>query len=535
MRSTLALLLLVAPAAPPLAAAQGQDWHALPAPDLCREPEAAPQPAPLLSGNHLGLPEDDDPAWQPGRGALLPLPALVSVLDEEGRRAGGGLQIHSSFPPILVRGSGDEVEGVEALLAGLQREAERQRVHVRAWILPASEALGAVAGADEVARALADVPVWAETLLRPGEDRALGERRAQPFVSGYRVEVAADAGVANPRIGLALSGTTLHVRACPAEGGRAVHLQAFLDAAELWEVDTFHSSTPDLGLFQQPRVHAVQVAFGGRVESGGALCARLEGTGRRGGDLCAILSATLAPSPEPGDPPAWRLLDVSLLETRVESLPVPLPGTGLELEAPEGAGQMLLQSMPASALVQAADRSGGAGGRSRLQWAPGLVFGPADDREGWGEVESLVGALEAARLSTRRLEIRSGKLRAVFPVAEGLPARLMVGSERTWVVDYDVQVAPETWMPDPRVERAFDGILVQGHLSGQEWLGAGWRSITEGSSLISRNDLLLGTLQLPSRSMTGGRARARIGSRVRLLGPPPGSAEGALTLELAAP
>jgi hypothetical protein len=87
-----------------------------------------------------------------------------------------------------------------------------------------------------------------------------------------------------------------------------------------------------------------------------------------------------------------------------------------------------------------------------------------------------------------------------LPVANGARWRVLAGHETTAVVDYDVEIAPETWMPGPRVERMLDGFCAQGlagegHASYSAWIAA-----TPEKQLVERSSVPLGRLELHRRT-----------------------------------
>lgn len=511
----LALGLALGLAAEPSAAAPQGDgpWHSLELPSLCQAPDPIGNLAPLLGGRHLFVHGSDAPPRSTEAVGVLPLPSLLSILDEEARRLGSSLEIQPGGPPILARGSGAEVEGVQALLRTLDQAGAARTIELTAWVLEKAPA-GAVLDAATTDLVTQGTDPWARATTLSGERRALGRRRRTSFLSGYEVQVTSSSGVADPRVGRVLHGTTLHVRACRTQSRPGVHLEAFFDAARLLEVLEFEPETPDLDLIQQPRVRSTQVAFSGFVEPGGSLVVRIEGPGD-GDDLNLLLRAA-TPDRMPSE--GWRVADLALIESRREVIELPTAGLWAEDLAPAGSPPMISEALSASSLTQRAQVAAARaddGSRDqralRLQWAPGLLFGPREATVAWAEVDAMVAAAEGPRLRTRAVEVQAQGARIRFPLSGGFGGRASICEERTWLVDYDVQVAPEVWMPGPDVEHTLDGWMVRGHLEGNGLRTQGWCAHTDGAATVERAQLRLGRLQLPSRSFDAGGARARVG------------------------
>lgn len=483
-------------------------------PSLAVERPNVPRLPRLADGRHLRLPGDDEP------GALIsPVPrlstaALVELVQDVARRDELDVHLRSVAPPLLARGSAEHVAALRKVLDELDGLGRSLDVVVETWWFPGARLETARPDAQALAQLVGDAPPWATARVRSGEWAVLGERSATSFVASYGVEVAADSGVAYPERGTALTGRTVHVRACRAAGGARVHLEVFLDHAEPLEGAEFDPETPDLGVLHQPAIGVLQLAFSGAVPSGEALAASVTGTGLRGADGALVLRATASPTPGAG---SWRLFDLALLETRVEPLPDRGPGAGLELEVPPDERRVLLESLPSSALaaeVEAARRSSADGpgrGWPLVAWSPALLLTRAESEPVVREAEALLAALEQERLTTRELVLERGELRALLPVAQGVPARLLRGVERPLLIDYDVQVAPEAWMPVPLVEAAFDGLSFHAHALGDVVHWSAWTARSEAGVDVDRDALRLARLVLPQRAFQGERGAARTG------------------------
>jgi hypothetical protein len=150
-----------------------------------------------------------------------------------------------------------------------------------------------------------------------------------------------------------------------------------------------------------------------------------------------------------------------------------------------------------------------------LHWTNTLLFLPATDALAATEARAFVGAAEQGRLATSIVEVRSGGMSVTLPTSTGRPARVRVGQERTWLVDYGVEIAPETWMAEPFTERAFDGFCVDLNTGTGGLACTAWTASSEAPNELDSNRALLGRLQLPARSFQGDSVR---------IGPEPASA-----------
>jgi hypothetical protein len=537
LHSSLALALCVVPSIagflpggePGAEQAPGQDrtdWRSFQVPSLCLEAaQVTPLPR-LIAGTHLALPEDElDAAVSEGHAPSLALAALSGLLQEEARRRSWTLELHPTAPPLLARGAKASLEQLAQVLEDFDRCGATFAVELRAWVTPGASKTGTHPSAAAFQQAVGATAPWANARARSGEWTALGERRAHAFVANYSVEVATDSGVAAPVVAKLYYGRTLHVRACRARGGKSVHLQGFLDFAELAKVEPFDPGSPDLGVVQEPLVQSVQIAFSGVVASGDALAVSVAGAPLSAPDFTLWIAASTLPDvPNPpaaaaGRESAWRGLDLALLEGRIEGLPWVLPGNGLEAIVPPETPPTWIEPLGASALAQAGEgaRANGATTRARplIIWSNALVLAPLSEEAAWTEIDAQVSATEAVRLAGADVAVEHGALRVLAPATEGLPFRVLAGEESTLLHDYEIQIAPETWMPGPRVARTFDGTAVEGQLAAASLRGWGWIAGSEAPQELSRQELQLGRLQLARRSFRGTRIEIRAGEAGR--------------------
>jgi len=488
---TIPLLALAVLALPP------QDWRPAPLPSLCAE-GGVPHLRPLADGRHVRL-EQSEPAALPTGAPGLSSAQLVAMLEGEARREGRPLEIYPTSPPLLLKGPPEDRAWADAVLGALDRAGRRAQVELSAWLVP----VRAPAGGDALPPP-ADLPegaqVW-RARVRSGDEIAFGERERQCFVAGYDIEVASDSGVAAPVIGSAFTGRTLHVRAARVEAGARVHLCGELDLASLRALEDFDPDTPDLGTLQQPLVDAVQITFSGVVASGGFLRVALRGSALEQPDWTLWLRAETEPDPDEAPAAGWRVADLALLAGTARRLPAWDAGTGLEepthLASLPALARPISTAGLASLLAPERERASRSAGSPPSHWTDRLVFVPASEHQLWRDLRQLVAAMEAARTPTARVEIVHGELSVELPLAAGEPGRVLAGTERTLLVDYDAEIAPDTWMPVPRVELAFDGLAWHGRFD------SGW---LESSARVAR------TTAVQVRGRAGDRLQAQLGA-----------------------
>ena len=497
-----------------LALLPSQDaWTPLPLPGPCVEEASTSHPAPLLEGSHLELRRSLRPAR---RATTAPLPAnvIVSLIQEQARRGGSGLEVFPTAPPLLVRGPGGAVEDLRARLAELDAAGQRLEIAVDAWLVPTAEQAGDGESLPPFAAEARERGLAWSTRARSGEEVFLGEREARPFVAGYDVEVATDSGVAAPIVGRVVLGRTLHLIASRTADGERVLLEGILDLAELERVDTFDPGTPDLGEVEQPVVRSVQVAFAGAVASGEPLSVVVRGAPLAEPDWTLWIVPRAQAEPAPREGAGWELVDLSLLARAPRELPGLDPGASLSQDLGEQGLPRLVEAIaPSSLAAGAGDRRGG----SFPTFSERLVLVERGDGSAARALRELAGALEEPRLRTATVEVALGDLSVVLPVAHGAHARVRVGAERTWLVDYDAEIAPDTWMPSPDVQPAFDGLAWQGVLSDDAVQCAYWIAGTAGASARTADQAKLGALQLPARRFRAGAATLRRGVAAREL------------------
>jgi hypothetical protein len=435
----------------------------------------------------------------------LPVDTLVQMLSEESRARGLRLEFFRGTSGLLARGDANAIGAASERIADLERAAATMEIDLDVRV---------TAGAAD-ARAASPPPASAAATstarVASGEEAFFGARESHGFISGYSVEVAADSGVAQPALGSASTGTTVHVRAARVEGGKRVHLSGVLDVAELAESATFDPQNPDLGIVQEPTVKSAQACFSGVVESGGVLEVKIRSSALSQPDWTLAIRATTQVDEQPSDAAAsgWTVIDCAFLAMEPSALAPVRPGSGLDQRlafsdrAPPSTG--VPPSAIAAALESASDAPSGA--RQPVHWSNSLLFVPRADPALARAALSLARGAEALRLATGRVTIQRGSLRAELPVTAGFPARFFTGTERPYVVGYAAEVAPQTWVAAPSVEVACDGLCVDVEAGKGSAQCAFWLAASGAASDVQRKDAQLGRMQVLSRSLRADGAR----------------------------
>ncbi len=449
----------------------------------------------LLDAAHLDVDGGFRPAALEVADPAIPPATFQQMLDETLRVRGLKLETRPQAGVLLVRGDPAALELARGLVTDLDRQLDAFEIDL------------------EIAIRRAGVPetTW-KRRVRAGVDVFVGSRDVRPFVASFDVQVAQDAGQAEPRLGSALLGTGLHVRATRLAGGTRVFLDGVLDTAELAELVTFDPETPDLGVFDQPRIASAQVAFAGAIESGGVLRVNLAQAGPSGAEFVLAVKATARPdAPATGD--GWALLDLGFVQSAARPLMPVDPGVFLSsVSGASSAAGAILQPATLAAILEG-ERAGtdGRASRSSVLWGGTWIAFPRTDAGRIDTARALVRALEESRSRTVRAELTCGTLVASFPIAVARSARLVAGTERPYLVDYALEVAPQIWMPSPRVERAFDGIAADVYFEDGRLRVEAWRTSTPEVAIVSRESAQMGRMELPRRTRVVGSGQVKLG------------------------
>ena len=252
------------------------------------------------------------------------------------------------------------------------------------------------------------------------------------------------------------------------------------------------------------------MVFSGTVASGSALRVAWGGLGSSEalveGSLWIVPRASVD-----GTSGTWRVLDTALVEALPWELPAVTPGAGLDATSEASLEQELAQPIASTLLAKEGDTPRSSNSRTRPMFvgANGVVLGPRSDQEGWAAIDDLRTAVEAARTKTAELVVQQAAGFVRLPVSSGARWRVLVCTETTAVVDYDVEIAPETWMPGPRIERMLDGFCAQGLAAAAHTSYASWIASTPERKIAERSSVPLGRLELPRRAWRTARGELR--------------------------
>jgi hypothetical protein len=512
MLTALALCLTAASAgapsgvAAPASAAPGADeWVALSTPSLCSAARTGSHPAALADARHVRLSNVSSERDSSSSSPRLPVDTLVQMLTEESRARGLRLEFFRGTSGLLARGDANAIAAANERIAELDRARAIMDVELSVRVTAGSAAATSDTHTGATSETHTGATATSAARVASGEEAFFGVRDSHAFISGYSVEVAADSGVAQPALGSASTGTTVHVRAARVEGGKRVHLSGVFDVAELAEVATFDPQNPDLGIVQEPTVKSAQACFAGVVESGGVLEVKIHSSALSQPDWTLAIQASTQLDEPPSDATAlgWTVIDCAFLALEPMPLSPARPGSGLDHRltfsdrAPSSSG------MPPSAIAAALESASDApsGMRQPIHWSNSLLFVPRADPAVARSALSLARGAEALRLSTGRVTIERSGLRVDLPVSAGFPARVFAGAERPYVVGYAAEVAPQTWVAAPTVELACDGLCVDIDASRTAAQCAFWIASSGAAADIQRKDAQLGRMQLLSRSL----------------------------------
>ncbi len=481
------------------------EWVSLPLPTLCLPPPAVQTLTRRVDAPHILLPEPEAQADQASKGSTeltrLPIGILTRQLEECARAAGGRLSLQPSGPELFAEGDAAGIAAARAWLADL--EAQTAALAVELTVTLVHEA--GQPGISERAR------------MMPGDWISFGKRTLREFLGDFNVEVAQDSGAAEPALMHALEGITLELSARIFDSSRAIVLVGALDASRLESKESFDPGTLDLGQLELPRLRVATLCFADVVADGGKLELTLELPGSQQPLRLSVearrsaAAAGTAAKPDQGgaqDKRGWQLVDLSVLTTPAQLLPATVFGATLDAQLERNLARPRETHIEAGAIASwlTRDKSSSklfsSSSGSQSMFTDSLLFLPRADPEGIAQARSLLAALETTRLQGGRVRIQQQGLKADFPVLASEPARVRHGVEFTQLCDYDLEIAGQTWMPDPKVAICFDGLVLDctGVASGSAHLLA---LCSEGldSRTLPRKDAWMGALQAFQRSI----------------------------------
>jgi hypothetical protein len=257
-----------------------------------------------------------------------------------------------------------------------------------------------------------------------------------------------------------------------------------------------------LGEIEQPRVSICQVAFSGVVTTGDPLRIVIRGSEQFGDRTLFVAASTQEDPPPPAV--GWAVRDLAFLSSR--GLPLSSPEPGLR---PFSAAKASLPAghtptSPGSLVGLLSERSSAGTNTARIHSTERLLLFPVTAPGAIGVADALVYAMEKPLLTQDTCVLRYGETRVELCTTHGRLARVLIGEEQPWLVDYQTEIAPNTWMPAPVTEVAFDGLCLEGRTSANALSARWWVSDTPAVHVASASFANLGAIQQVERSYSAG-------------------------------
>lgn len=472
-----------------LFAAVSSEWTRVDAPALCLE---RPVEAPWLPARHI------ETWWREGAQAAdagepvahWPWDKQAQLLEARARAA-GEFEVVRLDGAILCRGD------AAALQALAQARAEFEAQSAQLWIELEARL--------EVDGKLVESASGKRRLLG-GQVARLGALESTPFLAGFDIEIATDAGAARPRVGAVNHGTVLSLSAARLEGGRAVRIDAWLDAARLVGVDEFDAGNADVGRLELPRVQATQLATSAVVASGGELVAQITSPALGG---AAILRVRATARPDEGDAKGWTLVDAAAVSRAAQALPTLRAGAPFDQDA----GEEKQSPWPVRGNIAAGTLGASVGRRESgvllssklgvpaIEWSEHLLLVQPDKAQQLEGLRALVAAAAAAQRAQGRAKLEHPGLSAEFPLVPGRPARAALLEERALPSELQLEIAQQSWLATPELEVLADGVVVDLRLEGGKLQARAWTAASEAARTLERDAAQLARLQLAQRRL----------------------------------
>ncbi len=454
-------------------------------------------------------------------GAVPPVPFLDAatltelvhtfVTDHEGSASLDGRWLHVEGPPEVQARAG-------AFLAGLWRLASR-RVDVEAELLRVpAEAVAKLDPAllaavlrgrldpDEAAalRRAASAPRRGTARVAPGRVAVVGEVERVRYVADYSVEIAQASIVGDPDVEDLDTGWRVEARPLPLLDGRVL-LEAHVEAASRdGPMRRLDLGVAPFGTLDMPSCRVLRASC--RTVTDG-VASRVLALREASGDLVAfLLRATPTPAPAPttaGSALPFDRLDLLALTSDPRALVfVTVPDDGfaprLLLRAPDllapASADGLASRLEAAAPEAFSDDESGVEALGDAVYVRGS---PAARAAARARAQELEGRATGGARVTLRLRARSADgaptllAEAGADLADGIPASLVLGRERAYLADWDVEVAQEARVGDPIVKTLFDGLEVglratATPIEGTHALSLELRFVTASDALAAR-------------------------------------------------
>jgi len=309
-----------------------------------------------------------------------------------------------------------------------------------------------------------------EILARPGRWGRLVRVQSHSIVFDFDVELACDNSggyfpcvVGDPIVGAALTGFAVEVRPFLVDGGRAIALEAVIQAERMVGVDTVLTGARYLGAIELPTSRSAMAVVSGTVPSGKPLVTRIS---TAEGETVITLTPTVE-----GDSGAGklRLLDAGLamvgpVEVRIDPRDID-PGIHHSW-ALEAATKRLAYGDPARQFADLDITPIAEGHTGFLSTLGGGDIATAGSLDFQQSVRKKLERVLAPLSRTARLQVtlRAGDVvmgQGVLSALHGRTAFLRLGTDRNMIRDHDVEVGCYVQIADPIVTPFFDGFLIR--------------------------------------------------------------------------
>lgn len=456
-------------------------------------------------GTSISLSEEQAEPW-------LEVDSIVEIVSNAVYRAtdSDDLSMYVQGSTMIVRGESPQLEVVRETLEMLERFAMR-RVTVRAFVLDAGGTELATGILDRTScetmvagRGGARVSSTYEGNAGPAGRLILGDVREHAYVWDYDVEVAQNASIAAPRIGVLRSGRQVAVRVDPLQNDR-IGLTVGIESVEpVMPFRRVVTRAAGVGEVELPEVSTHRVGMQMTVPNGGGILTELGADG-----VYMLVTATIETRPAATSRLAWFPLGFLVgghadfvFRTKAPSDSAHRVGAGF---APEGGfveedepSEYLSVDSIVDILIENVTRGVDDNTETVNVFADDQLLVGAT-RERHGQVAQFLSGLEALRdrnvsmhfelfeasdtvveaLHRRRAsggdagwtlapdaasELRrsfgDALGRATVTTLHGTGAAVFAGGERAVLRDYDVEIAQEASIADPNIDYYYDGLVL---------------------------------------------------------------------------
>jgi hypothetical protein len=459
----------------------------------------------LTAGTHIALSPEPEVTRRAADAFIAPSLLTQLITRDFGRSE---LTLIPGSNPLLIRANPETTARLKEVLLNLDSAGDALNIQVQA-------VLSADLRSAEEGKTAQGASSWTAG-CRSGDALSLGTQTELHFIGGFAPEVATDAATADPLSSSALYGETLYLTCSRVRNGSAVHIEGLLDLAYHTQTETFDPDTPDLGMVQQPQIRFLQVAFSGVASPGRPVVVELKGAPTPIGDRKLTITATTSPDPEAASS-GWSLRDLAFIGSAGHTLEAAQPGLGRDGQVDHAHATQLTPMSPGSLAGLLIDRSSLGSEPSRVQATSRLLLIPASNKEALLRTDELVAALESELLREHTLTLSYEGLSVTAPTTHGRALRIMHGAERPYLVGYSSEIAPNSWIPTPISEVAFDGVCLTARSKGGDLNARWWSAKTQESRTIGDEIAHTGALQQLTRTFNAGAAQVEAGSEISAL------------------